>query len=356
MPEGKPFIRSGELFDCINPFEKGESNDLLFKDAMNESLRWHLSHCADYRSFLAENGLISSNQIYSPEQIPPVLTDILNNYKLISVPEKQIKYKIISNNNSGSSDNKLILDARSYKRIIKIFENIFNYFGFVEHKQKVNYLCFTYDSKYENELNGNFYYNILTDLTAHRSVYYAIRLNKNNFEFNFDLEAAAKKLIDFSCHSEPVRIIGSYFYMNKICEWFENNKIDLKLNKKSCVFIINDSEIINQNNKKIKQRLGQLFAVSEDNIRNILIFSNQGIPYIECKKGNYHIPVYARAEALEPESLIPVCDGQIGILCLMTPYLTGYPAISILTDYKAVIQICDCGMGCNTFRLMDTGA
>ena len=127
MPEGKPFIKSGQLFDCQNPFENLSNNDILFAEAMNEALRWHLSNCADYKAFLAENGLVSEKESYLPEQIPPLLTDLLNNYKLVSVGDKQIKYRIISNTNFDSSDNKLILDARSYKRLIKIYENIFNY-------------------------------------------------------------------------------------------------------------------------------------------------------------------------------------------------------------------------------------
>ncbi|MBR4330924.1 MAG: hypothetical protein IKP71_13870, partial [Candidatus Riflebacteria bacterium] len=271
-----------------------------------------------------------------------------------SVPDKQIKYSVLTENNSNSTDRKLILDARSYKRLLRIWENIFNYFGFVEHNQKVNYLCLTYDSKYENVLNGNFYYDILTALTAHRSVYYAIRFDKNKIEFKFDLEASAKKIIDFSCHSEPVRIIGSYFYLNKICEWFEKNKIELKLNKKSCIFIFNDPEFI-ITNTSIKKRLESIFDIKEEKIRNILVFPNQGIPYIECKNGNYHLPIYANAAALEPESLLPVSDGEKGLLCLMTPYLTGYPANSILTDYKVVMDNCDCGINSKTFKMLNSG-
>ena len=354
MSEGKPFIKSGQLFDCQNPFDDIPNKDILFTEAMNESLHWHLSHCGDYKAFMAENGLLDDKELYLPEQIPPIFIDVLNNYKLTSVPDKQIKYRVLTENNTDSSDRKLILDARSYKRLLRIYENIFNYFGFVEHNQKVNYLCLTYDSKYENDLNGNFYYDVLTSLTAHRSVYYAIRFNKNKIEFKFDLDAAAKKIIDYSCHSEPVRIIGSYFYLNKICEWFEKNKIELKLNKKSCVFIFNEPEFI-VTNTDIKKRLKSIFDINIENIRNILVFPNQGIPYIECKNGNFHLPIYTGAAALEPESLLPVSDGEIGLLCLMTPYLTGYPANSILTDYKAIIGNCDCGIKSKTFKLLNSG-
>ena len=354
MPEGKPFIKCGQLFDCQNPFDDNPDKSVLFSEALNETLRWHLTHCDDYRAFMAENGFIGDNSLYLPEQIPPILVDVLNNYKLTSVPDKQIKYTVLTENNSDVSDRKLILDARSYKRLIKIYENIFNYFGFVEHNQKVNYLCLTYDSKYENDLNGNFYYDILTSLTAHRSVYYGIRLNKNKIEFKFDLEAVSKKIIDYSTHPEPVRIIGPYYFLNKICEWFENNKIDLKLNKKSCIFIFNEPDYI-VSNASIKKRIESIFGINPENIRNILIFPNQGIPYIECKNGNYHLPIYSKAFALEPESLLPVSDGDVGLLCLVTPYLTGYPANSILTDYKTIIGNCDCGIKSRTFKLLNSG-
>ena len=354
MPEGKPFIRSGELFDCLNPFEEGESVDLLFNDSMNEALHWHLSNCNDYKAFLSENGLVDNRLQYLPEQIPPILTDIFKKYKLLSVPEKQIKFKISSNNND-CTENKLLLDARSHKRILKIYEKLFDYFGFVEHNQKVNYLCFTYDSKYETELNGNFYFNILTDLTAHRSVYYAIRFNKKTSEFNFDLDAAAKKIIDFSCHSEPVRIIGSSYYLKQICDWFETHDLSLKLNKKSCVFIIDEPDIIFNKDNNLKNRIEKLFNILSEKIRRILIFPYQGIPYIECKNGCFHMPVYAKAMTFEPESLVSLDDGYEGILGLMTPYLTSFPGISLLTTYKSVIEDCNCGIGSKTFRIIDSG-
>ena len=86
-----------------------------------------------------------------------------------------------------------------------------------------------------------------------------------------------------------------------------------------------------------------------------MVFPNQGIPYIECKNGNYHLPIYANAAALEPESLLPVSDGEKGLLCLMTPYLTGYPANSILTDYKVVMDNCDCGINSKTFKMLNSG-
>ena len=355
MSEGKPFIKSGQLFERMNPFDEEQEVRTLFNDAMNEALRWHLSHCTDYKAFLAENGLVSEKESYLFEQIPPVLTDLLNNYKLVSVGDKQIKYRIISNTNFDSSDNKLILDARSYKRLLRIWENIFNYFGFVQPKQKCNYICFTYDSKYETELNENFYFDILTSLTAHRSVYYAVRLDKKNSKFVVDIESAAKKLIDYSCHAEPVRIIGTYYYINQICEWFIKNNVDLKLNKNSCAFIFNESGIISQTDKDLKNKIEKLFAVSEKNIKNIYINPNQGIPFIECKNGKYHIPIFAKVSVLDPETLLSVNDGEVGILCLMTPYITGYPAISILTTNKAVIENCDCGIETKTFKLLDAG-
>ena len=78
MSEGKPFIKSGQLFDCQNPFDDLPNKDILFAEAMNEALHWHLSHCSDYKAFMAENGLVDDKELYLLEQIPPILIDVLN--------------------------------------------------------------------------------------------------------------------------------------------------------------------------------------------------------------------------------------------------------------------------------------
>lgn len=356
MSEGKPFIRCGELFDHPRAFEHNPLSEELFVEAMNEALNWHVTNCRDYKSFLAENGLADFKKAILPEQIPPLSLSIFTNFYLTSVPEKLAKIKY---NFSGRNKEEIFLDARSCKRILKITENIFSSLGLVEPKQKNNYLCFTKDPLLETEKNtySSFFNRQLIDLTAHRSVYYGIKLNKKINEFNFNVETVSKKILDFSSHPASLRIIGDAGYFLYCCDWLEERNINLKLNKNSCVLLFADFEKYKKlflSENKLKSRISKLLSISEENIRYIFRIAEQPIPYLSCEKGRFHLPIYAKATILEPENLLPVKAGEEGLLTLMSPFISSYPAISVLTPYKAVIEYnCPCGRLGKTFKILD---
>lgn len=356
MSEGKPFVNCGELFDHPGAFEHNQRSEELFIGAMNEALSWHAANCKDYKSFLAENGLADFKEKNLPEQIPPLMLSIFKDFYLASVPEKLAKIKFNFNNRNKEN---IFLDARSCKRILKITENIFSSFGLVEPKEKNNYLCFTKDPLLEVEKNTyfGFFNKQLTDLTAHRSVYYGIKLNKKTNEFNFNVERVAKKMLDYSNHPAPLRIIGDVGCFLYCCEWLEEKNITLKLNKKSYVLLFADFEKYKKYflaESLLKKRINRLLSISGENIRWIFRVVEQPIPYLSCEQGRFHLPIYAKAGILEPESLLPMEEGKEGLLSLMSPFVASYPAISILTPYKAVIENnCPCGRHGKTFKILD---
>jgi len=57
-----------------------------------------------------------------------------------------------------------------------------------------------------------------------------------------------------------------------------------------------------------------------------------GVPYVDCKMGNFHIPNYGRIIVRDPATLKPLGYGKNGLLQFITPYLTSYPSISILSS------------------------
>ncbi len=354
MSEGKPFIKSGQLFDWVNAYDYCPQSECLFTEAMNESLHWHIMNSSIYKSFLSDSGLVSIKNKYLTEDIPPILADIFKENRILSVPEKQIKYEIISGN---KKDKRLILDAKSHKRLLKIYENIFKSLELTDYKKKVNYICLTTDPKIDSNQNNNFYFNLFTSLTAHRSVYYAFKINNRTNDLNFNIEDCAKKIIDFSCHSEPVRIIGSAFFLSHVLNWLEEHQIFLKLDKESYCFILDngeDTNLLKSFETKVKEYSEKYLGIQKENFRKIFILPEHGIPLVSCKKGELHIPIYYKAFVLEPEQLYPLLDGESGILNLATPYLTSYPAISLITNFKAVLnENCSCGLAGKTVRILD---
>ena len=351
MAEGKPFINCGKLFEHINAFDYTTETENLFTEAINETLHWHITNNSDYKLFLAENGLVDFKRKYSSETIAPLLIDIFKKYPLLSVPEKQIKLTIASQSNRSR---KLLLDARSHKRILKIYENIFKTLDMVSYNQKVNYICLTPDLKGKPNQDDNFFYNLLTDLTAHRSVYYAFKTDKDG-ELKFNIEETANKIIDYSCHPEPIRIIGPSTFLQFIFDWFEEHNIFLKFGKSSYCLILEENmdSNISQISDKLRNKSEYLFGIPKDNCKKIFILPEQGIPFISCKCGKLHIPIYSRALIVDPESMLPIDDESEGLLVLMTPYISSFPAVSLLTNLKAKLENdCECGIGGKTLSII----
>ncbi len=354
LAEAKPFVSCGQLFDLPDAFDHNPISEKLFNAAMNEALRWHAARCPEFKAFLASCGIADFRQEYLPEQIPPLLVTIFKEFRLISVPEKQVKIELTSSG-TGGRRSAIVLDNRSYRRIWKVVGSIFASLGLVDRGRKVNYLCFTYDPKVAGSVGTAFSDKMLTGLTGRRSVFYAIRWNKNANDFEFDLDATVKKLIEFSRRPEPVRILGFPAYLWQVCNRLEEKGLTLNLGKDSYIItgggwkMHKDQEVTKD---FFKDRIERVLGMPRENLRDLFGMVEHGIPYVDCEAGRLHVPVFARALAVDPETLQPVKDGEEGLLYLMTPYLSSYPSIALLTTDKAVIEgNCPCGRSGKTFRI-----
>lgn len=357
MAEGKPFINCGKLFDHADAFDQSAHTRQLFDDAMRETLAWHLKKCPDFRSFMRESGLANSSDVIAnlaPEDFPPLLVSIFKEFRLVSVPEDQVKIELTSSG-TGGRKSAIILDNRSYKRIFKVVNHTFASLGLVNKEEKVNYLCFTYDPKVAGSVGTAFSDKMLTGLTKRRSVFYCIRYNEQAEDFEFDLEATTKKLIEFSKRPEPVRILGFPAYLWQVCNRLEEKGIKLNFCNRS--FIITGGGWKMHKDQEVtkdifKERVEKTLGIPAQNIRDLFGMVEHGIPYVDCEHGRLHVPIYARVQSVDPETLLPVEPGQEGLLKLMTPYLSSYPSISLLTTDKAMIEEnCPCGRAGKTFKI-----
>lgn len=64
----------------------------------------------------------------------------------------------------------------------------------------------------------------------------------------------------------------------------------------------------------------------------------------ECEQGIKHVPPWLVIEALDPETLIPVPHGEMGVLAFWDPLPTSYPGFVLSADFgKVREQPCSCG-------------
>lgn len=354
MAEKPPFEACGRLFDLSDAFSHNRATDTLFADAMREALAWHRARCAEFARFLDAKGL-AGNASPAPEEIPPLLVTVFKEHRLISIPDSEIKIELTSSG-TGGRRSAIVLDKRSYSRILRVVDAIFGSLGLVNRNETADYLCFTYDPRVAKNVGTAFSDKILTGLTRRGSVFYAIRWNKATESFEFDLGTTVRRLLAFAGRGRPVRILGFPAYLWQVCDELEARGKRLDLGNHSFVItgggwkIHKDREVTKE---VFKKRVSGILGLPEENIRDSFGMVEHGIPYVDCEFGRLHVPVFAEARVVDPETLRPLPDGEAGLLHLMTPYLSSYPSISLLTTDRAKLaDRCPCGRSGKTLEIL----
>ena len=359
MAEGAPFRACGELFARSQAFDHSEKTERLFRSAMAEAVAWHRKNCPPFAAFLDLKGFPPAaeraGEAFSPESIPPLLVTIFKERRLISIPEDRVKLELTSSG-TGGQKSAIFLDRRSYLRILRIVDAIFDSLGMLDRQARVNYLCFTYDPRIARNVGTAFSDKILTGLTRRARVFYAIRWNKVSESFEFDLPATVRRLRMFAACPEPVRILGFPAHLWRVLDELEAKGVRLDLGPRS--FIITGGGWKMDRDREVtkdifKERVARVLGMPGENVRDLFGMVEHGIPYVDCECGRLHVPIFARARALDPETLKPVPNGDPGLLHLMTPYLSSYPSISLLTTDRAILERdCPCGRPGDTIRIL----
>ena len=83
----------------------------------------------------------------------------------------------------------------------------------------------------------------------------------------------------------------------------------------------------------LNRMIGEVFKIPRNRIRDIFGFTEQlGIIYPDDENGVKRTPVYSEVIVRDPMTLLPVSDGQPGLLQFLTPLPHSYPGVSVLLD------------------------
>jgi phenylacetate-coenzyme A ligase PaaK-like adenylate-forming protein len=93
----------------------------------------------------------------------------------------------------------------------------------------------------------------------------------------------------------------------------------------------------------------EMLGIPESNCRDGYGSTEHSVPYFECPKHHFHIPVYSRMIIRDVETLKPLPYGEAGFANFITPHLISVPAVSVLMGDMAVLHpACECGCGIKT--------
>ncbi|MFH1452707.1 MAG: acyl-protein synthetase [Armatimonadota bacterium] len=337
------------IFNREDVFLKNEKTDRLFLESIKETVNFHYNNSPFYRNLCNQNNFNPSKIKKEKDivNIPYIFVDVLKQYKLLSVPEKNIIFELASSGTKGTVS-RIMWDKLSMYRHNFMRQQSMRSLGLVSDK-KAHYVMFTYDydqSKGRGAAYAHYMYSVFAPAIDR---YYALRKRKKGEDFTFDINEAGDYLKKAAESGEPVRIIGfpsfTYFTVRKLME--KHKKLPLHP----------ESLVINGGGWKLhtgdailkdeyRNLLSSFFCIPESRIRDVFGMVEHGVPYISCPEGNFHELVYSKILVRDPltEKIMP--NGSEGLLQFITPYIRSMPSFNILSSDLGYISKskCKCGI------------
>ena len=106
-----------------------------------------------------------------------------------------------------------------------------------------------------------------------------------------------------------------------------------------------DSQDRAMDKQKMRALLAGYLGLKTAQVRDLFGMVEHGVPYVDCPLGNFHVPIYGRILVRHPATLELLPYGETGLLQFITPYLSSYPSISLLSSDLGYLQeSCSCGL------------
>lgn len=342
-------------------FLRDDYHDELFLKAMREAFYFHYNHLPEYKKYCDLSGF-TPHDLKSYDDLlnmPFIFVNVFKERKLLTIKDKDVQM-IITSSGTGGRKSYMYLDNLSLRRIIKIIYNIYDGFGMFNRKQKVNYLCFTYDPLYAKDVGTAFSDKLLASLTLTNKIYYALEFDESAGDFKLDKEKTINILREYEKENIPLRILGFPAFLYEIIKEIKSaGQKPFNFSKESFVLTgggwktRGDEEI---QKDEFRAQVEKYFGIPKENVRDLYGLVEHGVPYSECEAGFMHTSIYSRVFIRDPETLSVLNEGKTGLIQLMTPYINTIPAISVLTsDLGSLHYNCPCGRQTPVLKLAGRG-
>ncbi|HXH32575.1 MAG TPA: hypothetical protein VNJ01_17385 [Bacteriovoracaceae bacterium] len=329
----------------LDPFDFSPEAKKVFLESFKENAAHHYQN-HEFTQKLWDHLGFHPDQLRTEadlESVPGTMVHLFKEHELRTAPESEIVLSLTSSG-TGGQKSRQFLDQQSLDNVKTLALNIHRSLGMASDRN-YNYLCFTYDPAVAGDLGTAFTDELLTNFTGKKEVYYAIQWDAQKNDFVLNEPGVLETLKKFAASGVPTRVLGFPALLHEI---LEKNDLQLNLGPESWLQTGGgwkgkaEKEIPKQEFRQlIERRLG----IPPEHQRDLFGMVEHGIPYVDCAKGNLHIPNYARVYTRSPHDLSLLKKGDRGLLQFLCSYNFSYPAPSLLTtDYGRVGQ-CDCGIG-----------
>jgi Acyl-protein synthetase, LuxE len=344
-------MKATQLLLESDPFTFTDASKKLFLESFKENALNHYEKHEFTKKFWDKMGFHPSllNSEEDLQKVPGTMVHLFKEHELCSVPKSELAL-ILTSSGTGGQKSQQFLDQQSLANVKKLAHTIHKSLGMASAK-KYNYLCFTYDPKIANDLGTAFTDELLTNFTDKNEVYYAIQWNESKKEFSLNEDGVIETLRRFSQSEYATRILGFPAFLYEMIL-----KYDLKLNLGPESWLQTGGGWKGKANKEIpkmdfRKFIEDRLGIPQNNQRDLFGMVEHGIPYVDCEKGNLHIPNYSRVFVRSPYDLSLRKKGERGLLHFLCSYNFSYPAPSLLTTDYGRIGTCECSIGGDTLIL-----
>lgn len=360
VPSAKELSKVQELCDLTAVYSDRLKNEELFISAMKENILWHSERNEFYRKLLdlKKFNPQSLTDYQSLAEIPYVLANFFKRHEEKSISEAEIMLHLTSSGTTGQKS-QMFFDEWTIKSAQRMVDWIFEYYHFDNQDTPCNYLLYTYEPEEGSKLGTAYTDNFLCKYAPVNKVVYALKYMGPEQGHKFDAFGVIRALREFEKEGLPVRIFGfpAFFYFT-LEQMISMGVEDLKLHPDSMTFFGggwkgNQDKAIAKTDlyRLAEQKLG----LKDERIRDGFGSVEHCIPYIECSKHQFHIPIHSHVIIRDVKTLAPLPLGEVGYLNFISPYITSVPANSVLMGDLAVLHDgseCSCGLTAPYFEII----
>jgi hypothetical protein len=341
------------LCELSAPYGVDAATDALFVRAMRESVAWHAERSPFYANVLASRGFDPNDlrEISDCAAIPSVPAEFFKQHELVSVPRDRIALTLTSSGTLGQKS-QMSFDDWSIGSAQRMVESILRSLGWVTPDREAAYVLYTYEVESDSRLGTARTDNFLCGFAPAREVFYALRRTGSG-GFDFDPFGCIESFRKHAESGVPVRVFGFPAFLYFTLQRMKKLGLPpLRLSPESLVFLGGgwkghaDQAV---SPPELYALIVEMLGIPDERIRDGFGSVEHCVPYVECRKHRFHVPVWSRVFVRDVETLEPAPFGQKGFLHFVSPYITSAPAHSVMMgDMASLHPAAECGCGIQT--------
>ena len=328
-----------------DPYDVQKSSG-LFLEAVKNDVIFHEKNCPEYARMLKEVGF-SVDEIDSEDmlyKIPVIPTLYYKRNYLSSMPVEKLAVKATSSGTKGLQS-RVGFDKKTIFYGVLMMIRYFSYHKLIS-PLPTNYIVLGYEPSRHTQMGA-----IKTAYGATKfapALHREYALKDTGTEYRLNIEGIKKALIKYAKSGLPVRFVGFPSYMFFLIKTLKENHISLKLNSHSKILLgggwkqFSDEEI---DRNLFFQLIQDTLGIEKHSCFEFYSAVEHPIPYVKCRNGHFHVPIYSRAIIRDVKTLEPVPMGCLGLLSFISPMVSSIPLTSVVTDDIAVLYDGN-GYGC----------